>query len=319
MFVTSTSLANLFQSLRAVQQMLSSSEAITNVEIINSGGLLQIGRLPSLPMVCCSSSFVWYSRSEFHAPNLYHVLNSGGSHSHWRLKSLNRYQNSITLRRNSSFRNTPFETVYLFCWWIYCFLDHFSTLPSGLFFDERRGVIQGLAVSTSPSLVYTIVAENSGGQTIGYLSIEVRNPAPSFTLPSNELAIVEGQEMNRFTPFVASGDVVDSWELSIEGAESLPEGLVFDLTTGALSGRPAKGATILELTIVATNDGGSSSVSLNLSILADFDGDGIADINDEDDDNDGYSDIEEQSKTAIQWIQLQLRLKVLNSLFQILR
>ncbi|MEC7254434.1 MAG: putative Ig domain-containing protein, partial [Candidatus Thermoplasmatota archaeon] len=280
-------------------------DPITSIDVINNGGMVANWTIsPPLPDGLLFENGVLSGTPEVNSTlQIYTIaaLNSGGQATFSLeievvepLPEFNYTEEEFILSRN-----TPFETIVpasvggqIASWSIS------PTLPSGLFFDERRGVIQGLAVSTSPSLVYTIVAENSGGQTIGYLSIEVRNPAPSFTLPSNELAIVEGQEMNRFTPFVASGDVVNSWELSIKGAESLPEGLVFDLTTGALSGRPAKGATILELTIVASNDGGSSSASLNLSILADFDGDGIADINDEDDDNDGYSDIEEQSKDS---------------------
>jgi alpha-tubulin suppressor-like RCC1 family protein len=280
-------------------------EPITSIDIINNGGMVANWTIsPSLPDGLLFKNGVLSGTPEVNSTlQIYTIaaLNSGGQATFSLeievvepLPEFNYTEEEFILSRN-----TPFEAIVpvsdggqIASWTIS------PTLPSGLFFDERRGVIQGLAVSTSPFLVYTIVAENSGGQSIGYLSIEVRNPAPSFTLPSNELAIVEGQEMNRFTPFVASGDVVNSWELSIEGAELLPEGLVFDLTTGALSGRPSKGATILELTIVATNDGGSSSASLNLSILADFDGDGIANINDEDDDNDGYSDIEEQSKDS---------------------
>ena len=280
-------------------------DPITSIDVINNGGMVANWTIsPPLPDGLLFENGVLSGTPEVNSTlQIYTIaaLNSGGQATFSLeievvepLPEFNYTEEEFILSRN-----TPFEAIVpasvggqIASWSIS------PTLPSGLFFDERRGVIQGLAVSTSPSLVYTIVAENSGGQTIGYLSIEVRNPAPSFTLPSNELAIVEGQEMNRFTPFVASGDVVNSWELSIKGAESLPEGLVFDLTTGALSGRPAKGATILELTIVASNDGGSSSASLNLSILADFDGDGIADINDEDDDNDGYSDIEEQSKDS---------------------
>ena len=280
-------------------------EPITNVEIINDGGMVANWTIsPSLPDGLSFENGVLFGTPEVNSTlQIYTIvaLNSGGQTTFALevevvepLPEFIYTQEAFVLSRN-----TPFEGIvpvssggHIASWSIS------PSLPSGLFFDERRGVIQGLAVSTSPSLEYTVVAENSGGQTIGYFTLEVRNPAPSFTLPSNELAIVEGQEMNRFTPFVASGDVVDSWELSIEGAESLPAGLVFDLTTGALSGRPAKGATILELTITATNDGGSSYASLNLSILADFDGDGIADMNDEDDDNDGYSDIEEQAKNS---------------------
>ena len=36
-------------------------------------------------------------------------------------------------------------------------------LPSGMFFDENRGMIQGVPLIVSPEIQYTITAENSGG------------------------------------------------------------------------------------------------------------------------------------------------------------
>lgn len=74
---------------------------------------------------------------------------------------------------------------------------------------------------------------------------------------------------------------------------ALPNGLSINAVTGEISGRPTATISSTSFTITATNAAGTSTVSFNLIIDQDSDGDGISDTTDPDDDNDGVSDAQE--------------------------
>ena len=171
-------------------------------------------------------------------------------------------------------------------------------LPSGMFFDEKRGMIQGVPLVVSPEIQYTVTAQNSGGSYQQLLTIQVLNQGPIFTLPFEAISLTEQVEMAKFAPFLSSDVVVDTWSLEFGQGEQLPEGLVFDSTTGSIFGRPAEVSPLMNITLNATNDGGFYSLSFTLKVLSDYDGDTIPDELDEDDDNDGYSDKEEELKNS---------------------
>ena len=171
-------------------------------------------------------------------------------------------------------------------------------LPSGMFFDENRGMIQGVPLIVSPEIQYTITAENSGGTYQQLLTIQVLNQGPVFTLPFETISLTEKVDMAKFAPFVSSDVVVDSWSLEFEQGGQLPGGLVFDSTTGSIFGRPSEIYSPMNITLNASNDGGFYSLSFTLKVLSDYDGDTIPDELDEDDDNDGYSDKEEELKNS---------------------
>ncbi|MDA8838590.1 putative Ig domain-containing protein [Candidatus Poseidoniales archaeon] len=171
-------------------------------------------------------------------------------------------------------------------------------LPSGMFFDEKRGIIQGVPLVVSPEIQYSVTAQNSGGSYEQMLTIQVLNQGPIFTLPFEAISLTEQVEMAKFAPFLSSDVVVDTWSLEFGQSEQLPQGLVFDSTTGSIFGRPAEVSPLMNITLNATNDGGFYSLSFTLKILSDYDGDTIPDELDEDDDNDGYSDKEEELKNS---------------------
>ncbi|MDA8568056.1 putative Ig domain-containing protein [Euryarchaeota archaeon] len=171
-------------------------------------------------------------------------------------------------------------------------------LPSGMFFDEKRGMIQGVPLIVSPEIQYTVTAQNSGGSYQQLLTIQVLNQGPIFTLPFEAISLTEQVAMAKFAPFLSSDVVVDAWSLEFVQGEKLPEGLVFDSTTGSIFGRPAEVSPLMNITLNATNDGGIYSLSFTLKVLSDYDGDTIPDELDEDDDNDGYSDKEEELKNS---------------------
>jgi hypothetical protein len=167
-----------------------------------------------------------------------------------------------------------------------------------MFFDENRGIIQGVPLIISPEIQYTITAENTGGTSQQVISIRILNQAPIFTLPYETISLTEQVEMAKFAPFISSNIVVDSWSLEFEQGIQLPEGLVFDSTSGSIFGRPTSIVPEINITINASNDGGFYSLSFRMKVLSDYDGDTIPDELDEDDDNDGYSDKEEELKDS---------------------
>ena len=72
--------------------------------------------------------------------------------------------------------------------------------------------------------------------------------------------------------------------------------MVFDANTGVFSGTAPDAASVWEIQLIASNDGGSTSMNFSITVLADFDRDGIPDVDDQDDDNDGYSDVDEEKR-----------------------
>ena len=84
-----------------------------------------------------------------------------------------------------------------------------------------------------------------------------------------------------------TGGAVSSYSIS----PALSNGLIFNTTTGSISGTPLVTKVITNYTITATNAAGTDTKTIALIIDGDFDGDGILDSVDPDDDNDGILDI----------------------------
>jgi hypothetical protein len=167
-------------------------------------------------------------------------------------------------------------------------------LPAGIFFDSGSGVIIGSPLVTSPATTYTILATSNGGESIYSIIIGIHDPLPEFSLPSTYLRLTEGVVMPQLAP-IPSGVVITGWSLTTDG-QGLPSGLQFSAVTGVISGTPLLASDSINVTIIATNSGGQVSRNLSIVVLADFDGDAIPDVDDEDDDNDGISDTKEKKE-----------------------
>ena len=167
-------------------------------------------------------------------------------------------------------------------------------LPAGLFFDSGSGVISGSPLVTSQATVYTIIATSNGGESTFTIIIEIRDPLPEFSLPLTYLRLTEGVVMPQLAP-IPSGVVITGWSLTTD-SQGLPSGLQFSATTGVISGTPLLASEAIKVTIIATNGGGQVFRNLTIVVLADYDGDAIPDVNDEDDDNDGFSDSKEKKE-----------------------
>jgi len=133
------------------------------------------------------------------------------------------------------------------------------TLPAGIGFNTTTGAIYGTPFELLDETTFTITAENSGGQTTGQFTLQVRNIAPSDLIytPDSIRAFVD------YTNIVATPEVtgvVD--EFAIE--PDLPEGMNLDATTGIISGIPSELLEPSLFTITAANNGGTTSAVFRL-------------------------------------------------------
>jgi ELWxxDGT repeat protein len=138
-----------------------------------------------------------------------------------------------------------------------------GTLPSGMTFESSNGTIWGTPTVTMTSTSYTVTANNSAGSYSTSISLSSQHVAPYDLVYSPEnMNLTKGTAMTTNTPSV-SGGTITSWEIS----PSVPSGLSFSTSTGAISGTPSVlQTTATTYTIWANNSGGSTSAQVNITI-----------------------------------------------------
>ncbi|MBT5736252.1 MAG: hypothetical protein HOI28_05365, partial [Euryarchaeota archaeon] len=138
-----------------------------------------------------------------------------------------------------------------------------SGLPNGLAINSVSGYIWGIATTVTPATTYTIYANNSGGSDSTTITITVNNVAPNtIVYSSHDLVLEKGTAMTTTTPAISGGSVT-TWEIS----PSIPSGLTFSSSTGAISGTPSiLQTTSVTYTIWANNSGGWTSTEMNITI-----------------------------------------------------
>jgi hypothetical protein len=137
------------------------------------------------------------------------------------------------------------------------------SLPSGLTISQTTGAISGTPTSTQSAISYTITATNSGGSDSLNISIEVLDQAPSISYTSYQFSFVAGRAIASVSPSV-SGDSPTSWAIS----STLPNGLLFNVASGQISGVPNSVFSAASFTITAQNTGGNSSVTIQIEVLS---------------------------------------------------
>ncbi|MAF93370.1 hypothetical protein CMO85_01745, partial [Candidatus Woesearchaeota archaeon] len=136
------------------------------------------------------------------------------------------------------------------------------TLPSGLSFSTSTGAISGTPTATSSSTSYTVTASNTGGSATAIVTIQVNIAAPSsISYSPSSLTLAKGVAMTTVTP-TASGGPVSSWSIS----PTLPSGLTFDTSTGAIGGTPTAVSASTSYTVTATNAGGSGTATVTIQV-----------------------------------------------------
>ena len=134
----------------------------------------------------------------------------------------------------------------------------YPDLPLGLTFAD--GVISGTATINSTRTMYTVWANNSGGFASTMINLTVLEPIVQLSYPNYELTLIRNVTMTSLMPQLTGGNA-ETWEISPD----LPIGINF--TDGILSGTPIVNSTRTMYTVWANNTGGSTNVSLNITVL----------------------------------------------------
>ena len=134
-------------------------------------------------------------------------------------------------------------------------------LSPGLSFDPLTGVISGTPIEVTPLRVYTVSATNSGGTDTIQVELTVLDQVPMIAyVPSEELLLNDSTVLN-MEP-LSTGGAIALWSITPEPSA----GLFFDSSTGILSGTPTETKNRTLYKITATNDVGSMTVDVNITV-----------------------------------------------------
>jgi hypothetical protein len=135
-------------------------------------------------------------------------------------------------------------------------------LPTGLLLANSSCIISGTPSVISSAASYTITSSNTGGSTTAIINITVNDAAPSITYLPLIYVETKGTAISAINPINNGGPIV-SCALS---PATLPIGLSFSSTTCAITGNPTSLLATTIYTVTATNTGGNSAFSFNLTV-----------------------------------------------------
>jgi hypothetical protein len=136
-------------------------------------------------------------------------------------------------------------------------------LLSGLAFDPQTGQITGTPAILSPPVTYSVTATNSGGSVTTTVAIASMGETQAIAYNPANYVLTRGNAIQAIVPNVTGGTFA-SWSISA----ALPVGLLFDGTTGIVTGTPTVLSSAATYTVTATNPGGAgSTAAVTLSII----------------------------------------------------
>ena len=146
-------------------------------------------------------------------------------------------------------------------------------LPNGLSISATTGVITGTPTVTLARTVFTITATDSSTPArtaTSAINITVLDPAaaaisggtPTITATQNTpIASTTG-----FTPVNFTGTV--TYSIAGAGGASLPTGLIFNTSTGVISGTPSTTLASTVFTVTATDGTASATATISITVSA---------------------------------------------------
>ena len=132
------------------------------------------------------------------------------------------------------------------------------SVPSGLAFSTSTGVLSGTPTELLTRSMFTITATNTGGSSIAYINITIVDEVVTLSYSPENLTLTRDDPMIDLVPTYTG--VVNNWTI----VPTLPSGLNF--SNGVISGTPEINMTRTTYTVWATNTGGSSSHTINITI-----------------------------------------------------
>ncbi|MBD18954.1 MAG: hypothetical protein CMB13_04905, partial [Euryarchaeota archaeon] len=135
-------------------------------------------------------------------------------------------------------------------------------LPLGLTFNEETGSISGIPTELSEEQTYTIWANNSGGSQSVSFTIEVVDNPPIIEYVEEEFVLYSNVTEVSIEAISSGGDVI-GFSVSPE----LDNGLQFSEANGTIWGIPDATHERITFTVTATNSGGSSESTINITVL----------------------------------------------------
>ncbi|MFL0163403.1 putative Ig domain-containing protein, partial [Aquirufa salirivi] len=134
-------------------------------------------------------------------------------------------------------------------------------LPTGLSINTTTGVISGTPTVTSAATNYTVTATNGfGSTTSNQINITVNAAAPSALSYTTPNVYTVGSTITSLSPTVTG--TVTSYSISTP----LPTGLLFNTTTGVISGNPSVTSPATDYTVTATNGTGSTTAVVRITV-----------------------------------------------------
>ena len=146
-----------------------------------------------------------------------------------------------------------------------------AALPTGLSINANTGAISGTPTVTAALTTYTVTATDAAGATSSKTFTLVVNSALVATQAVATRTLTAGNSIaSAFVPVTGSGGTT-AYTYSINPA--LPTALVFNPTTGSVSGTPAAAAGATPYTVTVTDAAGATatntfSLTINGSIAA---------------------------------------------------
>ncbi len=136
------------------------------------------------------------------------------------------------------------------------------SLPAGLTLNTATGLITGTPTAVAATTTYTVTATNVTGSGTATITITVNDIAPvvSYTPSTNVYTV--GTAITALTP-TNTGGAGTSWSIG----PSLPAGLIFNTSTGVITGTPTGTSPVTTYSISADNSGGTSTAYITLSCI----------------------------------------------------
>jgi hypothetical protein len=132
-----------------------------------------------------------------------------------------------------------------------------GTLPTGMSFSTSTGTVSGTPTTALAATTFTITVTDAGAATSAKTFTLTVNPALTTTQAVATRAGTNGTLIPAFTPVTASGGTTP-YAFALSGA-TLPTGMSFSTTTGAVSGTPTTTLVSTTFTVTVTDAVGASS------------------------------------------------------------